>query len=667
MFRSHLILRGLALVLISVTAAASVTVATAQPPQYGRTVSSTTAWIDLTPQSALPQEAAAVLSAFGQETQAIAMRAEAAIRERREEALQRLQELQDQRTRAGDLDGALAVRDRIRALRGPSMRPTRVAERFVNVPVTLSNRPSPYTGHTQISRAPANLLSSDYGARVGESFTFVVRGEIDGSVWGTNLYTSDSSLAAAAVHAGAVRVGEEAVVRVTVVDGPPQFTGTDRNGVQSMPWNNSHGAYTAFFIYRLDGGLAATNAVPGRFLVGNAVPETDLKLDPGTMANYHDQIGRSFRLPLVGATEGWVWGTDTYTHDSALATAAVHAGLLQPGQAGVVRVTITPSPSQFFGSSRNGVTSHDWDNTGGFYRGYRLELISTVSTIDFGVDPSNAPPPSVNVARWIMQLAPGGDVFLDYDPGTLDLYRHQIGKSFIVRVTATPNGSVWGTDVYTYDSSLAAAAIHSGVLQPGQTGFVRATLSPGPKRFVGSVRNGIRSSDWDNQSGSYAGYRLTLMSLLEGAIQFKTAPSLPVLPNPLLSDPLGARVRESDVVFPLPTVALNRNVAVLEGEDYGSTDLLVRHRGEIGKVLYIHLVGRNSGYVWGTDVYTDDSELRSAAVHAGVLESGESGVVKVTILPGRQSYSGTDRNGVISMAYGSYPGSYQIERSDLPQ
>src|SRR5262249_15208636 len=52
------------------------------------------------------------------------------------------------------------------------------------------------------------------------------------------------------------------------------------------------------------------------------------------------------------------------------------------------------------------------------------------------------------------------------------------------------------------------------------------------------------------------------------------------------------------------------------------------------------------GSVWGTDIYTDDSPLAAVAVHAGVLQVGQKGVVKVTILPGQQSYTGSTRNGV---------------------
>ena len=55
------------------------------------------------------------------------------------------------------------------------------------------------------------LLASDAPARIqdlcdtpGTTYYFRVTGARDGSVWGTDVYTGDSSLALAAVHAGAV-------------------------------------------------------------------------------------------------------------------------------------------------------------------------------------------------------------------------------------------------------------------------------------------------------------------------------------------------------------------------------------------------------------------------------------------------------------------------------
>ena len=85
-------------------------------------------------------------------------------------------------------------------------------------------------------------------------------------------------------------------------------------------------------------------------------------------------------------------------------------------------------------------------------------------------------------------------------------------------------------------------------------------------------------------------------------------------------------------------------------------------RGQNGKVFYFEVTGAaNAGTVWGTDIYTDDSPIAMAAVHAGVLKVGEKAVVKLTILPGQASYNGSMRNGISTSDYGPWQGSYKVE------
>jgi LCCL domain len=91
------------------------------------------------------------------------------------------------------------------------------------------------------------------------------------------------------------------------------------------------------------------------------------------------------------------------------------------------------------------------------------------------------------------------------DPGTLSNYTQpqQIGKTFTFRVTGGANGSLWGTELYTLDSTLAAAAVHFGVLKIGETGNVKVIILGPSVGFVGSTRNGITSSPYQNYPGAY--------------------------------------------------------------------------------------------------------------------------------------------------------------------
>lgn len=69
--------------------------------------------------------------------------------------------------------------------------------------------------------------------------TFTVKGmnpSVGGRVWGSNPYTADSVLAAAAVHAGVLRPDEEGVVRVTLLPGQQAYAGSKRNLVETRSW-----------------------------------------------------------------------------------------------------------------------------------------------------------------------------------------------------------------------------------------------------------------------------------------------------------------------------------------------------------------------------------------------------------------------------------------------
>jgi hypothetical protein len=83
---------------------------------------------------------------------------------------------------------------------------------------------------------------------------------------------------------------------------------------------------------------------------------------------------------------------------------------------------------------------------------------------------------------------------------------------------------------------------------------------------------------------------------------------------------------------------------------------------QVGKFYYFEVTGAGAGAVWGTDVYTADSAIATAAVHAGVLRVGQRGFIKVTILPGQQGYEGSTRNGVTTHDFGAFPGSYRVGR-----
>ena len=89
---------------------------------------------------------------------------------------------------------------------------------------------------------------------------------------------------------------------------------------------------------------------------------------------------------------------------------------------------------------------------------------------------------------------------------------------------------------------------------------------------------------------------------------------------------------------------------------------LTNFQNDVGKTYYFRVTGAVNGTVWGTGVYTSDSPLATAVVHAGVLKVGQTGVVKVTIVPAQDAYQGSTQNGVTTSEYGPWPGAYRVSR-----
>jgi hypothetical protein len=89
------------------------------------------------------------------------------------------------------------------------------------------------------------------------------------------------------------------------------------------------------------------------------------------------------------------------------------------------------------------------------------------------------------------------------DPGRLQIQLTDIGKVFHFEVVGNPQGAVWGTEVYTSDSRLAAVVVHAGLLQPGQKGIVKLRVLPGQKSYRGTTANGVTSRDWGKWNLSF--------------------------------------------------------------------------------------------------------------------------------------------------------------------
>jgi hypothetical protein len=261
------------------------------------------------------------------------------------------------------------------------------------------------------------------------------------AVWGTDVYTDDSGLCRAAVHAGAI-TPQGGLITVLRSEGRSLYVGSNRNGVAS----NDFPAFPSSIEFK-----------------GTPPPPPGPGLCPASLG-----VSRELPTPFTCrcTTEvtqrGAVWGTDVYTDDSAMCHAALHAGVITP-QGGLITVIRSGGRPLYVGSNRNGVASNDFANF--------------PNSIEF----KGTPPPS-----------PGPGLC----PASLGVSR-ELPTPFTCRCIpeATQRGAVWGTDVYTDDSAMCRAAFHAGRI-PLTGGVITAERAEGRAVYVGSTRNGVHSNDF---------------------------------------------------------------------------------------------------------------------------------------------------------------------------
>jgi hypothetical protein len=89
------------------------------------------------------------------------------------------------------------------------------------------------------------------------------------------------------------------------------------------------------------------------------------------------------------------------------------------------------------------------------------------------------------------------------DPGTVQAFQGQIGKTYWFKVTGAVGGTIWGAKVYTSDSPLATTAVHAGILKVGQSGVVHVKIVMPLANYAGTTQNGVVSQPYGAWPGAY--------------------------------------------------------------------------------------------------------------------------------------------------------------------
>jgi hypothetical protein len=204
---------------------------------------------------------------------------------------------------------------------------------------------------TGVATAPSNLVG--YRNKVGQTFSFVVTGATGGAVWGTDIYTDDSTVGRAAVHAGVVAPGETKTVSVTILPGQSSYPASNRNGVTSASWGAWSGSYS------FAGAAGATGTATVAPTVVYAPPATqsvaqggrlNLTVTVGGVGPFTYQwflngtaisgaIGPTYNIASVSAANA---GTYTVRATNPAGTTTVNAGTVSVANAGAPSITLQP-------------------------------------------------------------------------------------------------------------------------------------------------------------------------------------------------------------------------------------------------------------------------------------------------------------------------------------
>lgn len=210
-----------------------------------------------------------------------------------------------------------------------------------------------------------------------------------------------------------------------------------------------------------------------------------------------------------------------------------------------------------------------------------------------------------------------GPALADWSASADSLGQNAVGQTGTVQCPpgGTP-GAIWGTGTYTSDSSICGAAQHFGWIAPGAGASVSYRMVPGQQSYSGSTQNGITTQSF----GSWP-------------LSFQITGSTPI-------GGVGPQLIDWSTTLDQLGVA----------GQAGSTHTYFCPPG-----------GNASSAIWGTDLYSSDSAVCTAAQHRGLINAATGGQVTVLVLGSQPGFAATSRNGVTSLQFGEWPRSYTFQ------
>jgi hypothetical protein len=439
-----------------------------------------------------------------------------------------------------------------------------------------------------------------------------------GGLWGTGIYTDDSSISAAAYHSGVLPKGARATVRLRILGGLSSYTASDQNGVSSSSYGAWPGAFEVI-------GLAPTisrHPVSAVRMVGGTVEFRVEASGTGKLSYQWKHNGS----PISGAT-----------------SSTLSVFVKSAAQAGSYAAAVTDD---------NATTLSQHAILG--VVGYR---VAHPQVVDY-------------------------DNLADLQPGD---FRHIIVPGHI-----EGGWKAWGNGFYSTDTDLGLAAVHAGLINAGQTQVVTVVRMPRQPGFLSETNHGVTSLEYQNAypalafaglppnivkdpisqgvpAGESRRLEVDASSTSPVSVQWRcdgqiiagaTSTSLQTSPSTAGSltvyDAIVSTAGNPMPSLPAYVFGLSANpIAVTAANENEASAFL----GATGFLVTTPLTGTvGSGWLWGTGVYTSDSPLGKAAVHAGLVTSGQAAMVQAYSIGTWSNFVASARNGIESFNFATTSG-----------
>ena len=171
-------------------------------------------------------------------------------------------------------------------------------------------------------------------------------------------------------------------------------------------------------------------------------------------------------------------------------------------------ITVTATTTAYNGASISkyyfSIDNGDYiETTSPYYTFKNLETYSEHTIKTYAVDTTGAATETKELKTMVGSFPEGLTVIKLSSNANMTSYNSKTNEIYGVLVTASNSGSLWGTEIYTSDSTVAKAVIHMGLAQAGETVLVKIQMLPGQSSYVGTTQNGITSSSYGSYSASY--------------------------------------------------------------------------------------------------------------------------------------------------------------------